>query len=55
MLVTFEACKSGRKWNALFDLGTEEENTNAALELAWKRNARIVAHCEPATEVAEKP
>ncbi len=53
MLVMYESRMSGLKWNALFDLGTEEENANAALDLAWKRNARILARSEPKPEVSE--
>ena len=33
--------RSGRIWEVHFDLGSEEENNLAALDVAWKYNAEI--------------
>lgn len=42
MCVTFESrCKSKRKWKVIFDLGSNKENTTAALKYAWDMNANI--------------
>lgn len=44
MQVTFKSKgKSGRVWTAIFDLGSDEENTLSALRVAWKQNATIVS------------
>ena len=39
--VMFEQ-RSGRRWAARFDLGSETENISMALDVAWKHNAIIV-------------
>jgi len=42
--VTFKSRgRKGRKWTALFDLGSNEENTMAALRVAHQNNAAIIA------------
>lgn len=40
--VTFKNRRSGRVWEAYFDLGSEEENGLAALGVAWKHDAEIL-------------
>lgn len=43
MRVTFRSYgKSRRQWDATFDLGSDEANGIAALQVAWKMNAEIL-------------
>lgn len=41
--VQFRQYRSGHIWTAAFDLGSDWENRYAALTLAWKRGAEIIA------------
>lgn len=40
--VTFRALRSGRVWDAVFDLGTDKENAYAAVKAAWDHCSEIV-------------
>lgn len=42
MCVTFESRgNTGRKWEVIFDLGSNKQNITAALKYAWDMNAKI--------------